>query len=231
MRWRATFILLPVVLLAGGYAVLFESEPSTDEANPTFKQVHQLVDSVRDASYPQLKDAEITMHDLRSNVVYFETRFTFSSYFFARRLRYLMMFNREAMNRRIPADGLRAIVAHELAHIDYFHRERRIGLLGLVRLLSPSFTARLERKADLEAIALGYGQGLQLFRRWLYGNIPPDRVAEKKRDYFSPEEIEAILQAEKQHPEIMRTFARCIPGNLAEIERETRKPAAACPVD
>jgi len=53
-------------------------------------------------------------------------------------------------------------------------------------------------------------------------------VAEKKRDYFSPEEIEAILQAEKQNLEIMHVFARCIPGTLAEIERETRNPAAAC---
>ncbi len=189
------------------------------------------MDSVRGASYPQLNDAEITLRGLRSDSVFFETRFTLSSYFFARRLRYMMMFNPDAMNLHVPADGLRAIVAHELAHIDYFHGESRIGLLGLVRLLSPSFTARFERRADLEAIALGYGRGLQLFRTWLYGNIPPNRVAEKKRDYFSPEEIEAILQAEKQHPEIMRTFARCIPGNLAEIERETRKPAAACPVD
>ena len=228
MRWRATFVLLPVVLVAGGYAALLESERSRVEAEPTFQKLHRLVDGVRDRSYPRLKDAEVTMRDLRSDSVFFETRFTFSSYFFARKLRYMMMFNPEAMSLHVPEDGLRAIVAHELAHIDYFQGESRISLLGLVRLLSPSFTSRFERKADLEAIVLGYGPGLQQYRAWVYRNIPPNRVAEKKRDYFSPEEIEAILQAEKQNPDIMRTFGRCIPRDLAEIERETRNPAAAC---
>jgi hypothetical protein len=55
LRRRAIFILLPVVLLAG----------STDETAPAFKEVHELVDIVRGASYPELKDAEITMHGLR----------------------------------------------------------------------------------------------------------------------------------------------------------------------
>ncbi len=131
MRWRATIVLLPVVLVAGGYAALVESERSTVKAEPTFQKLHWLVDSVRDTSYPQLKDAEVTMRDLRSDSVFFETRFTFSSYFFARKLRYMMMFNPQAMSLHVPADGLRAIVAHELAHIDYFQGESRIGLLGL----------------------------------------------------------------------------------------------------
>jgi hypothetical protein len=161
--------------------------------------------------------------------VFLETRFTFSSYFFSRRLRYMLSFNRAALARGVPEEGLRAIVAHELAHIDYYQSQSRMGLMGLVRLVSSSFNTRFERTADLETIALGYGPGLQSYRTWLYRNIPPSRMEEKKRDYFSPAEIDAILRVERQNPEVMRTFARCVPLSLADIEREAQQPAAACP--
>jgi hypothetical protein len=197
-------------------------------AESSFPDIDRLVDSVREASFPQLRGAEITVHDLRSDYVFLETRFTLSSYFFGGRLRYMLMFNREASRRKAPAEGLRAIVAHELAHIDYFQKQSRMGLAGLVRLLSPSFTAQFERKADLETIVLGYGRGLEIYRTWLYLNIPRDRIGEKKRDYFSPEEIETMLRAEKQHPGMMRTFVRCVPRNLAQIEAEVRNPGMVC---
>jgi hypothetical protein len=229
LRRRAGLFLLIVVLLAIGYAVASRSTSQSTLSDPAFHDIEGLVNSVRRSSFPQLKDAQITVYDLHSDYVYLETRFTFSSYLFARRLRYMISFNREALARGVPADGLRAIVAHELAHIDYFQSESRMGLMGLVRLLSSSFNSRFERKADLQTIALGYGPGLQSFREWLYRNIPPNRLDEKKRDYFSPEEIGAILHAEGQNREVMRTFARCIPLSLADIEREAQNPAAACP--
>ena len=115
-------------------------------------------------------------------------------------------------------------------NLPHWERALRVvmGLMGLVRLLSSSFNSRFERKADLQIIALGYGPGLQSYREWLYRNIPASRMEEKKRDYFSPEEIAAILRAERQHPEVMRVFARCVPLSLTDIEREAQQPAAAC---
>jgi len=228
LRRRAGFLLLIGVLLALVYAAVSRSGRPAVETDPAFQEIRVLVDSVRRASYPQLQDSEITIHDLHSDYVFLETRFTFSSYFFARQLRYMMSFNREALARKVPADGLRAIVAHELAHIDYFQSASRMGLMGLVRLLSSSFNSRFERKADLQTIALGYGPGLQSYREWLYRNIPASRIEAKKRDYFSPEEIGAILRAERRHLEVMRAFERCVPLNLSDIEREAQQPAAAC---
>jgi len=224
----AGFFLLIAVVLALAYAAVSRSGRPTVETDPAFQAIGTLVDSVRRASYPQLQNAEITVHDLRSDYVYLETRFTISSYFFERRLRYMLSFNPEALARGVPQDGLRAIVAHELAHIDYFQSESRMGLMGLVRLLSSSFTVRFERKADLQTIALGYGPGLQSYREWLYRNIPPRRMEQKKRDYFSPEEVAAILRAERQNPEVMRAFIRCVPLTLADIERAAQQPAEAC---
>jgi len=100
--------------------------------------------------------------------------------------------------------------------------------MGLVQLVSSSFTSRFERTADLQTIELGYGPGLESYRKWLYRNIPPSRLEEKKRDYFSPVEIEAILHARELNGEVMRTFARCMPMNLAEIEAAEKNPAIRC---
>ena len=104
-----------------------------------------------------------------------------------------------------------------------------MGLVSLVLLLSAPFAARFERAADLEAIWLGYGPGLESYRVWLYRNVPPSRMEEKRRDYFSPEEIEAILRAAQQNPQIMGVFSACVPRGLKEVERLSRDPRAPCP--
>jgi hypothetical protein len=133
------------------------------------------------------------------------------------------------MQREVPSEALRGIVAHELAHADYFQCHNRLALLGLVRLVLPSFRARFERGADLEAIDLGYGEGLKAFRIWLYRNVPADRVWEKKRDYFSPNEIDAINEARAKQPGVIPTLQRCVPLNLKELENELNDPVHTCP--
>jgi hypothetical protein len=225
---RIVLVLLLAGLGIGGYVAFRQSPVDGPQTDAALKAIAPLVDSVRAASFPQLKGAEISLHPMRSDYIFLEGRFTFSSFFLARQLRYMILFNPEAIARQVPPDGLRAIVAHELAHIDYFSRQSRMGLVSLVQLLWAHFAARFERAADLEAIALGYGPGLELYRTWLYRNVPPSRMEEKKRDYFSPEEIEAILQAARQNPQIMSAFAACVPRGLAEIERESRNPGAPC---
>ena len=209
-------------------AGLLAAYGDTARAAPPFEGIKQVIQSVRQASFPRLSRADIAVYDLRSDSDYLQARFTVSS-FFSRKLQYLVFFNQEAIRRQVPAEGLRAIVAHELAHISYYDDQSRMGLLSLVALLVPSITTRFERKADLDAIVLGYGRGLQTFRIWLYGNIPTATVADKKRDYYTPEEIEALLRAETSHPGMMSKFQRCVPRNLEEINEEARVPAAGCP--
>lgn len=214
-------------MVIGGYVEFGPSRSESANADMAQRDIAALVDSVRGVSFPQLKDAGIELHEMQSDYVYFETRFTVSS-FFQRRLSYVIMFNREALARQAPLDGLRAIVAHELAHIDYFNSHSRMGLLGLVQLLRAPYAARFERSADLETIALGYGPGLESYRIWLYRNVPPERMEEKRRDYFSPEEIEAILQAVRQNPRIMQAFSVCVPRDLAQIQQRARNPGLRC---
>lgn len=231
VRWGLRRIILVLVLGGAGiagYVALRPSLADSLENNIASKEIATLLESVRAASYPQLKNVEIALHPMRSDYIYFESRFTFPSFFFGRELRYMILFNPEAIARHAPPDGLRAIIAHELAHIDYFNRQSRMGLASLIRLVWAPFAARFERAADLEAIALGYGPGLESFRVWLYRNVPASRMEEKKRDYFSPEEIESILRAARQNPQIMRVFLACVPRNLIEVERESRNPGSSC---
>jgi hypothetical protein len=224
--------ILLVLLLAGagiaGYVALRPSPADSAKTNTASQKVSALVDIVRAASYPQLKDVEIALHPMRSDYIYFESSFTFPSFFLGRKLRYTILFNPEAIARQVPPDGLRAIVAHELAHIDYFNRQSRMGLVSLIQLLWVPFTLRFERAADLEAISLGYGPGLESYRVWLYRNVPPSWMEEKKRDYFSPEEIEAILRSARQNPQIMSVFSVCVPRSLIEVERESRNRSSSC---
>ncbi len=226
---RRIVLVLPLAGVAlAGYFALRPSPADSPQTDAALKAIAPLMDSVRAASFPQLKDAEIALHPMRSDYIYFESRFTFPGFFFGRKLRYMISFNPEAIARKVPADGLRAIVAHELAHIDYYNRQRRMGLVSLIQLLWAPFAARFERGADLEALALGYGPGLESYRTWLYRNVPASRMEEKKRDYFSPEEIEAILRATEQNPQLMDVFAACVPRGRAEIELASRNPGAPC---
>ena len=81
------------------------------------------------------------------------------------------------------------------------------------------YTVKFERGADLEAIRRGYGDGLKAYRTWVYNHIPPDRLQQKLRTYFSPEEIAAIQMKLQDQPDRFEYRKRHVPMNLQEIQR------------
>ena len=87
--------------------------------------------------------------------------------------------------------------------------------------MSDSRAARFERAADLEAVRRGYGAGLKEYRRWLYQNIPPKNLHTKKRDYFSPEEIDLILTATEDNSQFFDFWRKNIPRSAAEIKADS----------
>ncbi|HMY75880.1 MAG TPA: hypothetical protein PLQ88_28925, partial [Blastocatellia bacterium] len=187
----------------------------------TISRVRRIVEEVRAASYPELKTAEIEINLFDSPSDYFQTRFTFTSYLFRNRLRYVLRVNRKLFSAGTPEDGVRAILAHELGHIVYYRTRNRLALLGLTRLACRDFAARFERGTDLEAIARGYGEGLKSYRLWLYGHIPPTKLAEKKRNYYSPAEIDALQTKLRAQPELLKQWRKHPPHSLEEIEHAT----------
>ena len=81
---------------------------------------------------------------------------------------------------------------HELAHVVDYANGNRVRLLGLIRLASPRFRERFETRTDVEALQRGYAQGLKQYRIWLYQHVSAGVLQEKRRDYLTPEEIDAI---------------------------------------
>jgi hypothetical protein len=133
-------------------------------------------------------------------------------------MRYFVDVNPALLQEQAPPDGVCAILAHELVHVVSLSRSNRIRRFGLVRLLSKGQTAKFERRADLEAIHRGYGDGLKNYRTWVYLHIPPSKLQEKRRNYFSPEEITAIEKKMLEQPDLFAYWAEHVPMSLRAIE-------------
>jgi hypothetical protein len=113
---------------------------------------------------------------------------------------------------------VRSILAHELAHLEELSQGNRIRLFRLTGLLLKGWTARFERRADLTALARDYGLGLKAYRTWLYDHIPAAALEEKRRDYFSPDEVDAILAATTSRPDLFDYWRQHVPMALPDIQ-------------
>lgn len=201
----------------------FQIKPSEsdDPRKAAIARTQQIVVEIVEASFPELRTASIRIKTFKSRSDYFRSQFSISRFLTFRKLHFIIYVNPSVFERNAPADGIRAIIAHELAHADYYRRHNRLKLLGLVGLYSKSFTARFERGADLQAIKRGHGLGLKEYREWLYANIPAEKIAAKKRNYFSPAEIDLLLDGLRQNPEQIDFWLTNVPRNASEIRSNT----------
>jgi hypothetical protein len=220
-----TIALAPTSLFAQTFVVdLSPQKTQSAIGNPiqrtaltAIEQTRLLVEEIVRVSYPELKHADIQVQSFNSAADYFRTSFSFGRFLSAKKMRYFIKVNPRVFELNAPAEGVRAIVAHELGHIFDFHGSKRIRLLRLVRLSSKGYSAAFERRTDLQAIARGYAEGLKAYRHWLYQNVPARKLAEKRRNYFSPEEIEALELKRRQKPDLMRHWFKHPPRSLEEI--------------
>lgn len=185
-------------------------------------EISRIVAEVVKESYPELQNTKIKVKTFESKSDYFRSQFSVTRFLTFRKLRCVILINPHVYEKNAPADGIRAIIAHELAHTAYYKRHNRFELFGLIGLESKAFTARFERGADLQAIKRGYGAGLKNYREWLYRNIPPAKMPAKKRDYFSPEEIDLILAAIKEKPALMNFWIKKVPRSADEIRASAK---------
>jgi hypothetical protein len=180
-------------------------------------KTEKIVSDVVKASYPELSRAKISVKEFTSEGDYFRAQFSISRFATFRALNFIIFVNPGVYERGAPEAGIRAIIAHELAHVTYYRAHNRFQLLGLARLKDKDFNAIFERKADLIAIERGYGDGLIDYREWLYNNIPADRLREKHRNYFSPDEIKAIAMRTKTEASLYVKWRKRPPRSLQEI--------------
>ena len=211
--------VLVVLVLVGSLTGTAPAFCRAEDDQSSVRRAAALLQDVRSASFPELAHVDIQVRPFKSDGDYFRTRFSLSRYPSLRKMRFYIEVNPRVFERGAPEAGVRAIMAHELEHVFYLSRRKRIGLLSLARLASGNYTIRFERSADLGAIARGYGAGLSQYRAWLYKNVPAPALKEKRRDYFSPEEIAAIESVLKEQPNALRYWQKHIPGSLAGIQK------------
>lgn len=219
---NAVIKLLALVILTMTYVATAtassKSFPKSDFKSIAIERADSLLQTVRENSFPELKDADIRVRLFNSKSDFFRTRFSVTRYLFCMKMRFFIEVNPKVFDLQAPEEAMRAIIAHELGHVLYMLKRNRIKLLSLIRLASKDYTARFERRTDLETISRGYATGLIDYRNWLYQNISAVDVKKKKRDYFSPEEISAITDSLKKRPELFAYWMKHIPLNLEDIE-------------
>lgn len=188
----------------------------TTDQKSAIEKTWKLLNEVRSKSYPEISEKDIKIETFSSDADFFKARFSFTRYFSLRHLKTIIFVNPAVFDGDVSEDALSAILAHELAHALYYQSRNRFALLGLVKLTSGNFTAGFERRADLTAIARGYGDGLIGYREWLYRNIPERKLEIKRRNYFTPEEITILIEAFKRNPSIVDKLSKKVPRNLEE---------------
>ena len=181
-----------------------------------------VIGGLRGASFPELRRVDLRVRTFHSQSDYFRTRFSLGRFFLPARMRFFIEVNPEMFQQQAPSDGVCGILAHELVHVVSLSHGNRIRRFGLVRLLSKSRTSRFERGADLEAIHRGYAEGLKSYRNWLYAHVPAGKVPEKRRNYFSPVEIDAVEEQLRAQPDLYEYWRKHVPMNLQEIQSATR---------
>jgi len=205
-----------------GHSPIGNSNSESEETDVAIGAASAVILDVRGTSFSELAHIDLRVRTFRSQSDYLRTRFSFSRFLLFMPMQYFVDVNPALFQEQAPSDGVCAILAHELVHIVSLSRGNRIRRFGLVRLLSKRQTAKFERRTDLEAINRGYGDGLRSYRKWVYAHLSPNKLPEKRRNYFSPEEIGAIQILLQERPELFGYWRRHVPMNLQEIQSGRR---------
>jgi Zn-dependent protease with chaperone function len=158
------------------------------------------VAAVRAASFPGLAGADLRVEFFDDPVDRARATVRFSPRSPGLRA-YVVELNRSLCADAPPPRALDAVLAHELSHLaDYRGRSvASLVSLGLTYLLAPA-GARVtayERATDEAAVRAGYAEGLKEYRLWLYPRLTPAQAALKRRQYLTPEELDARLDARR----------------------------------
>jgi hypothetical protein len=217
VHWIFRSVLFVALPLCSGQSLPLPSCSQSDDVNGE-PAAERIVSDLRSHSFPEVTQVDIRMRTFHSQADYFRTRFSLARFFSPLRMRYFVEVNPALFRQQAPPDGVCAVLAHELVHGVTLSHGNRIRRLSLVRLLSKGYTAQFERRADLEAIHRGYGDGLKSYRTWVYDHIPPNKLQEKLRNYFSPKEIAAIQMKLQEQPDLFAYWSKHVPSNLGEIQ-------------
>ncbi len=203
------------------------ADPSVDmvKATSAASPLEGWLAKVKAASFPELKDVPMRVTRFQSDTVFFMSNFDVVAALDDAGPLQLELFMNDGVFARGGGpgeDAIVAILAHELAHsLDYVKRRQQAGAAGLVGLVPaliwPPAEAEMERHTDLVAVQRGYGRGLIAYRQWLYRNLDADAVAEKRRVYYSPLELDLLTRMAERCPTALEAAIADVPFDARAI--------------
>ena len=143
-------------------------------------------------SFPRLDGLNLVLEPFESGEDFFQAR-PRSFWRDPRDRVYAVRVNTKLCGDPPPPEAEKAILAHELAHIDAFSTMGRRGLfdLGWRYAVAPASkrVEDFEKDADRAVVKLGFAEGLARYREWLYPRVSPKAAARKKLLYLTPDEL------------------------------------------
>jgi hypothetical protein len=210
-KYRLFVVKLVLILPFGGF-------PQTiNKQQFALNKTKIIINEIIAKSFPELEAKNIKVKTFQSQDTFFKAQFSIDGFLTFQKIKTTIFVNPKVFELNAPEEGIRAILAHELAHAVYYKNKNRLQLIGLISLISRKFTVKFERRADLAAIEKGYGEGLIKYREWLYQHISDEQILVKERNYFTPQELKVLLPEFNKNPEIINWLNQNVPRNLDEL--------------
>ncbi len=193
-------MLLPLVL--GCTAPCPCATIPTETAITTEADLEALLAATRDAAWPELAGYTLAVEPY-TDLAYFRALVSTDTLGVedpAGRT-YLVQYDPVVLDDPPGTGALAAVLTHELGHVYDYVGMTSTELLefGLWYATEDPMTSdelrAYERATDESALTRGCADGLSAMRTWIYAHASEEVEAEKRRNYYSPEEIEAWVAA------------------------------------
>jgi len=174
----------------------FHLEDSPPPASP--EQLSELLDLARASAHPDLGEVAVDLDVMESDSDYFVANLDLSTFASPpEERRYLVFYNSLLFDDPPSYAAIGAILVHELKHVADYTQMDAEELAEFAVWYAQGDIAEYERETDEYALQVGCGPGLIEYREWLYARIDDETRAEKERDYYTPDEIEAWMSANR----------------------------------
>lgn len=159
-------------------------------------EIQKIVSQLIDRHFPSLVNAwsegRIIYKETKSQEYFFGTFPKLSDVLsFKDKKRFFLEISTHIYNCSPPQEALKAILIHELKHLEDYEQRGFFKFIGLASKLTYfKSRARYERQTDLYTMEEGYASGLKTYRNWIYSKLNKNELQTKQCYYFTPEEID-----------------------------------------
>jgi hypothetical protein len=172
------------------------AETAAPRAALSLDDVRSAVSEVRAAHYPDLAGFAVRTAPLDSESDFLRASVDFrDAWKPGPKRNYLLLVSPRLLASPPSPRALRAILTHELSHIDDYARMNALQLADFAAGYALEPIRAYERRTDETALRKGEACGLIEYRLWLYSRETGAALAAKKRDYETPDEIADWMRA------------------------------------